>query len=115
MTELALGSLNVITKDLTTAATTEVVTFAGGCIATATISAGKDMGTLGRQTSIVHGSIDGAEVASAGVIDLEGSAGHNSAGPQSVTIAVPVGSDGEFTVSGGKPSVFKVTLVRNSL
>ena len=114
MTELALGSLNIITKDLT-ATYTEAVTFGGGCIATAIINAGKEMGQGGRQTTIVHGWIDDVEVGAAGVIDLEGSAGHNSAGPQSTTIAVPIGSRGKFSIEGGKPSAFKVTLVRNSL
>ena len=114
MTELALGSLNVVTKDLKTTAS-EAVTFSGGCIATAMIAAGKDMGEGGRQTSIVHAFIDEVEVASAGVIDLDGSAGHNSAGPQSLTIAVPVGSRGRLTVEGGKPAIYKVTLVRNLL
>ena len=88
----------------------EPVTFAGPCLAIGSISAGQDMGQGGRQTTILTASIDTSTVGQIGAIDYN--VEHNSPGPNSITFLVPVGHHGKFAISGGKPKVYTVTLVR---
>jgi hypothetical protein len=111
MTYLALGDRLLITKDFTNNSQ-EAIVFGGGCIASAYIAAGGDIGEGGRLTTLVTGYIDDQEVCGSGCIDYDG--GRNSPGPTTLTFAVPIGFQGKIVVSGGRPSAFKLTLVRNA-
>ena len=91
----------------------EAVTFSGPCIAVGRIDGGGDLDSNGRRVaSVLTGYIGADDVASCGSVDYPGSAGHHSTGPASITIAVPLGHKGKFLVTGGKPRIFTVELVR---
>ena len=92
----------------------ESVTFAGPCIATALMEAGQETNADGwRMTSILSGFVGELKVAECGAVDFAGNVGHHSSGPASLTVAVPSGYHGKFTVTAGKPKSFRVTLVEN--
>ncbi len=123
MQHLQLGSANHVSQNFAPepfngppADTHHVVEFAGGCIAIASVTAGKELDDAGqRKTTIVSAFIDETQIAQSGTIDYraEDIARHNSPGPNTLTINVPVGSNGRFVVWAGKPDTFQVTLVRN--
>lgn len=112
LTEVELGSMPLKIVDMTSAAMTGV-TFAGPCIATGTIEAGRDKTPEGwRLTSILTASIGGQTAGICGCVDYEDNVGHLSAGPASLTLAVPSGHHGKFVVTGGNPKALLITLVK---
>ena len=111
MAEIELGARPVASFDLT-ATPMESVTFAGPCVAICCVTAGPDLAPNGwRMTSIVTGYIGAIEAGSCGAIDFQGSVGHHSLGPATLTIAIPSGHHGKFVVTGGKPKKLTITLV----